>query len=162
MIRDFCRGRVPALLDCSLNLIDVRDVAEGLIRVRDVGEPGRRYLLGGANLTLESLFAKLEAISGVPAPRRRVPYPVALAFAVASEFWADRITGRSPQASVTGVRLTRRTMHFDASRSLAALGLEPRSIDASLADAVGWLATGRRGAARLVRTEQNLIRLDTH
>ena len=52
LIRDFCRGRLPARMDCTLNLIDVRDVAEGLIRTMERGRPGRRYLLGGENLTL--------------------------------------------------------------------------------------------------------------
>ena len=59
--------------------------------------------------------------------------------AYASEWVADHVTGRTPKATVTGVRLTRRTMHFDASRSLAELGLEPRPVSESLADAVAWL-----------------------
>jgi dihydroflavonol-4-reductase len=56
LIRDFCRGRIPARLDCTLNLIDVRDVALGLLRTMQRGTPGRRYLLGGENLTLSELF----------------------------------------------------------------------------------------------------------
>jgi dihydroflavonol-4-reductase len=139
LIRDFCRGRIPARIDCTLNLIDVRDVAEGLVRTMHRGRPGRRYLLGGENLTLQELFGLLSEISGVPAPRWRIPYALGLAVAVAGELWADRVSGRPPRASVTGVRLTRRTMHFDPSRSLAELGLVPRPIRQSLADAVAWL-----------------------
>ena len=81
----------------------------------------------------------LSDLTGVPVPRWRVPYALGLAVAHASEFWADHVTGRPPKATVTGVRLTRRTMHFDPSRSLAALGLAPRPIRQSLADAVAWL-----------------------
>ena len=139
LIRDFCRGELPARMDCTLNLIDVRDAAEGLVRVMERGEPGRRYLLGGENLTLAGLLGILSELTGVPVPRWRVPYPVGLAVAGFSEFWADRVTGRTPKATLTGVRLTRRTMHFDASRSLAALGLTPRPARESLADAVAWL-----------------------
>ena len=146
LIRDFCLGRLPARMDCTLNLIDVRDVAEGLIRTMERGEPGRRYLLGGENLTLVGLLGILSELTGVPVPRWRVPYPVGLAVAWASELWADRVSGRTPKATVTGVRLTRRTMHFDASRSLAALGLTPRPARESLADAVAWLReTGQIG-----------------
>jgi dihydroflavonol-4-reductase len=126
-------------MDCTLNLIDVRDVAEGLIRTMERGIPGRRYLLGGENLTLLGLLTILSGLSGVPVPRWRVPYALGLAVAHASEFWSDRVTGRPPKATVTGVRLTRRTMHFDPSRSLAALGLTPRPIRQSLADGVTWL-----------------------
>jgi dihydroflavonol-4-reductase len=139
LIRDFCLGRLPARMDCTLNLIDVRDVAEGLVRTLERGVPGRRYLLGGENLTLVGLLGILSELTGVPVPRWRVPYPVGLAVAWLSEAWADRVTGLTPKATVTGVRLTRRTMHFDASRSLAALGLVPRPARQSLADAVAWL-----------------------
>jgi dihydroflavonol-4-reductase len=139
LIRDFCRGHLPARMDCTLNLIDVRDVAEGLIRTMERGEPGRRYLLGGENLTLLGLLQVLSELTGAPVPRWRVPYAVGLAFAHLSECWADHVTGRTPKATVTGVRLTRRTMHFDASRSVEALGLQVRPIRQSLADAVSWL-----------------------
>jgi dihydroflavonol-4-reductase len=139
LIRDFCRGKLPAAIDCTLNLIDVRDAALGIERVMTRGRAGRRYLLGGANLTLVGLLEHLSQLTGVPTPRWRVPYPVGLAVAVASEFWAGRVTGRMPRATVTGLRLTRRLMHFDPSRSLDELGLKPRGLEQSLRDAVDWL-----------------------
>lgn len=139
LIRDFLAGKLPARMDCTLNLIDVRDVAEGLVRAMDRGRTARRYLLGGENLTLLGLLTILSERSGVPVPRRSVPYPVGLAFAYLSEFWADHVTHRPPKATVTGVRLTRRTMHFDATRSLTELGLAPRPVRESLADAAAWI-----------------------
>jgi dihydroflavonol-4-reductase len=149
LILDFCNGGLPATMQCSLNLIDVRDVARGLTLVMEQGQPGRRYILGQTNLTLAALLALLGELTGVPVPRWRVPYPVGLAFAWCSEFAADHFTGRAPKATLTGVRLGRRIMHFDATRSLAELGLRPRSIQESLADAVSWLreAGYLRGAA---------------
>jgi len=148
LIRDFCLGKLPARMDCTLNLIDVRDVAEGLVRTMDRGRPGRRYLLGGENLTLVDLLSILSEQTGVPVPNWRVPYPVGLLVAVLSEFWADHVSGKTPKATVTGVRLTRRTMHFDATRSLNELGLIPRRVRESLIDAVAWLqATGQISVA---------------
>jgi dihydroflavonol-4-reductase len=162
LIRDYLWGKIPAILDCSLNLVDARDTAEGLRRLEERGRPGRRYLLGGANLTLAALFARLEALSGVPVPRRRVPYRLALTYAFFSEWWADHVSGRSPQATVTGVRLTRRTMHFDASRSLAELRLTPRPVDESLADAVGWLGAGSSRSREIfrLRRSENLFKVN--
>ncbi len=139
LIRDFCNGGLPARMDCTLNLIDVRDVARGLIQAMDRGQPGRRYLLGGENLTLVALLGHLSRLTGVTVPRWSVPYPVGLAVAVLSEVWADAISGRPPKATVTGVRLTRRRMEFDARASLEALNLSPRPITESLIDAVAWL-----------------------
>lgn len=139
LIRDFARGKIPAAMECTLNLIDVRDVAEGLTRIHDRGRPGRRYLLGGEDWSLTSLFGELSRLTGIPAPKWRVPYPAGLLAAVVSEWWADRVTGKMPQATITGVRLTRRAMAFDASRSLSELELTPRPVRDGLADALAWM-----------------------
>jgi dihydroflavonol-4-reductase len=139
LILDFCRGALPAMMDCTLNLIDVRDVALGLIRVMERAQPGRRYLLGHENLTLAGLLGLLGGLTGMTVPRWRVPYQVGLAVAWLCEFHADHFSGRAPKATLTGVRLGKRIMHFDSSRSLAELGLEPRPIRDALADTVSWL-----------------------
>jgi dihydroflavonol-4-reductase len=138
MCLDFCRGGRREYLDAELNLIDARDVADGMVRAMERGRTGRRYLLGHENLSIRQVFAHLAQLTGLPAANRRVPYPVALAAAYFSEAVADNITHRSPAATVTGVRLTRRVMHFDPHRSLHELGLNPRPVAQSLADAVAW------------------------
>ena len=55
-------------MKCTLNLIDVRDVAHGLALVMEQGQPGRRYVLGNENLTLGGLFEILSELTGVPVP----------------------------------------------------------------------------------------------
>src|SRR5437868_15455295 len=153
MMLDFCLGKRAAYLNAELNLIDVRDVADGMTRARDRGRPGVRYLLGAENWSVRSVFGHLAKLTGLPEPRWRVPYPVALAAAYASEWVADVVTGTIPAATVTGVKLTRRRMHFDPSRSLAELGLRTLPVTQSIAEAVawfraeGWLAGGRREPA---------------
>jgi dihydroflavonol-4-reductase len=138
MILDFCRGKRKEYLDAELNLIDVRDVALGMVRAMKVGRPGRRYLLGHENLSILEVFRLLSELTGLPPPRRRVPYVVALVAACVSELVADTWTHRPPAATLTGVKLTRRRMHFDASSSLAELGVQPRPVRESLPDQVAW------------------------
>jgi dihydroflavonol-4-reductase len=134
----FARRAMPAYLNCRLNLIDARDAAEGLHRAMQVGRPGIRYLIGAHNVQLIDWLASLGQVLGRTPPRLQVPYPLALAVGWCSERWADLITHRQPLATVTGVRLTRRSMHFDPSASLAELGLTPRPLHQSAADAVAW------------------------
>jgi dihydroflavonol-4-reductase len=143
MLLDFCRGRRKEYVDASLNLIDVRDVADGMIRAMDHGTPGRRYLLGHENLSIREVFRLLARLTGLPEPHRRIPYPVALAAAYVSEWLADVCLHRCPAATVTGVKLTQRVMHFDALSSLAELGLRPRPVEESLRDAVDWFRAMR-------------------
>jgi len=140
MMLDFCRGKRSAYLDAELNLIDVRDVADGMIRAMERGRTGLRYLLGAENWSIRSVFDYLAKLTGLPEPRWKVPYPAALTAAYVSELIADVVTGTIPAATVTGVKLTRRRMHFDASRSLTELGLRPRPVRESIAEAVAWFA----------------------
>jgi len=134
----FCRGELPAYLNCRLNFVDARDVATGMIAAMRKGRPGRRYLLGGQNLELADWLAVLGAQVGRCPPRWTLPYAAALAVAWSSETWARHVTHRMPMATLTGVRLTRRSMFFDPSASLAELGLAPRPVEESARDAVAW------------------------
>jgi dihydroflavonol-4-reductase len=138
MILDFCLGKRREYLDAALNLIDVRDVALGMQRAMEHGRFGRRYLLGHENLSIRAIFVLLARITGLPEPSRRIPYWVALAAAYADEFIADVFTQQPPVATVTGVKLTRRSMRFDPSSSLSDLGLRPRPVEQSLRDAFDW------------------------
>ena len=134
----FCRGELPAYLDCRFNLIDARDVATGMILAMQKGRTGIRYLLGGENLRLSDWLTILGEEAGQPVPRWKVPYALALCVAWFSETWADYVSGKMPMATITGVRLTRRNMFFDPSASLKELGLHPRPIREAARDAVAW------------------------
>ena len=85
LIRRFLLRRIPAYVDGGLNIVDVRDVADGHLLADAKGETGERYILGGRNFTLQRLFADLSRICGVPAPPVRVPATLALAGAALSE-----------------------------------------------------------------------------
>ncbi|MDT8439706.1 MAG: NAD-dependent epimerase/dehydratase family protein [Wenzhouxiangellaceae bacterium] len=136
MLLDLVRRQLPAWLDTTLNYVDVRDVAEGLVRAAERGEPGRRYLLGGENLAMDQLLERLGRISGVKMPRLRVPWRVAWLSAHINEAWSDRISGKPPAAPLTGVRLAGAQVEFDNRRTRAELDWQPRALDQSLADAL--------------------------
>jgi dihydroflavonol-4-reductase len=134
----FCRGELPAFLECQFNLVDARDAARGMIRAMERGRPGIRYVVGGENRRLSEWLQLLGDEVGRPIPRWRVPYGLALFVAWLSEWWADQVTGRMPMATLTGVRLARRCMFFDPSMSLRELELKPRPLRESVRDAVAW------------------------
>lgn len=121
-----------------MNLIDVRDVAEGMVRAARHGERGRRYVLGHENMSIREVFTRLARLTGIPEPKRRVPYAVALAAAYVSEWVAEVITHRPPLATITGVKLTRRPLPHDPRVALAQLGIVPRPIDEALREAIGF------------------------
>ena len=137
MILDLMQGRLPALLDCRLNLVDVRAVAEATVTAGERGASGTRYLLTGDDTTATELATLVAAASGTPAPTRRVPHAVALA-AARVEAAIARLTGRPPRAPLTGVRLAGLPCRFDNARARAALDFAPRPLVDCVAEAVDW------------------------
>jgi dihydroflavonol-4-reductase len=137
IIVDFLNGRMPAFLDTGLNLIHVSDVAVGHLLALERGRAGEKYILGNQDLSLSAIFALLEKVSGVPAPRFRLPYrPILLLgylFHVVS-----KITGSAPLIPYEGVKMARRFMFFDSSKAVRELGLPQTPPEFALAEAVTW------------------------
>jgi dihydroflavonol-4-reductase len=55
MLQYFVHRRVQFYIDFVLNLVDVRDVAAGLLLTMQRGRIGQRYVLGGENFSLKKL-----------------------------------------------------------------------------------------------------------
>jgi dihydroflavonol-4-reductase len=133
---DFLNRRIPAYVETGLNLVPVEDVARGHILAAERGRIGEKYILGGENLTLEQMLLKLARISGLPAPRVKIPYAVAWGFAVGAEAIARLVTRRPPRASLTEVRMARKKMFFDSSKARAEIGYESGAVDDALERAI--------------------------
>ena len=138
MIVDFLRGKMPAFLDSGLNLIHVRDVAQGHLLAEAQGRVGEKYILGHQNLTLAEIFAKLAACSGMKAPRWRLPYYPVLGLAYINEFWSTWITRRPPLIPLTAVKMAKKLMFFDSQKAVRELGLPQTPIEQALSEAVEW------------------------
>ncbi|MEX0695402.1 MAG: NAD-dependent epimerase/dehydratase family protein [Rhodospirillales bacterium] len=127
MVRDFAHGRIKAYLGGNLNFIDVRDVADGIWAAARQGVPGQPYLLVSENWTIVEVLKYLSELTGHPAPRYQIPYSVALLFAYLEEGFSGVFApNRTPMATVTGVKLTRRSFRFDGEQSAGNLGLPAR------------------------------------
>jgi dihydroflavonol-4-reductase len=137
MISSFMQGKIPAFIACTLNLVDVRDVALGHLQAARYGLRGQRMLLAGHNMTLKEFFQSLSQASGHPVPKIRIPYHLALMWSVLEQYLAA-LTGTPPTSSVTGVRLCRRSLAFDGSKTWHQLNHSPREFQETIAEAVAW------------------------
>jgi dihydroflavonol-4-reductase len=142
MLSMFLNGQTPAYLDCVLNLVDVRDVAAGMVLAAERGRTGERYILGGENVALRDLLILLERISARPMPKRALPGWLALGSATVTEWVADVWTKRPPAATLEGVRLALRSGPFDSKKACNELGYASRPLQDALTDAVAWLSSG--------------------
>jgi len=136
MLQLFLAGQTPFFLDCVLNLVDVRDIADGIVRAGDNGRTGDRYILGGENVAMRELLPVLARKSGRPMPRRAVPAAVALATGLVSGWIADLVTHRAPVATREAVVLALRSAPFDSAKAKRELGYAPEPIDRALTEVV--------------------------
>ncbi len=137
IILNFLRDKLPAFVDTGLNLVDVRDIAEGHLLAAEKGRPGERYILGCQNLTLQQIFGRLADLSGKTAPTTRIPYALAYIAGLANTAWAN-FTGKEPMAPLEAVKMARGKMFVTHEKATSILGFSPGPVDAALGRAIGW------------------------
>jgi len=137
IVVDFLNGDMPAFIDTGLNVVDVRDTAEGHLLACERGRVGERYILGSENLTLAQILQKLAKITGRKAPTVRLPYAVAWCAGACSTAWA-RFTGTQPRVPLNGVRMAKKKMWVTHEKARRELGFNPGPADVALARAVEW------------------------
>ena len=138
MIVDFLKRRMPAYLETGLNLIHVRDVAQGHLLAEAHGQVGEKYILGNDNLSLSQIFHLLAELTAIPAPTVKLPYWPVLGLAYLDEFFATHIRRRPPRMPVAAIRMAKKFMYFDNRKALQYLGLTLTPVRQALAEAVAW------------------------
>ena len=138
IVVDFLKKKFPAYVDTGLNLVDVAECAQGHIAALEKGRSGERYILGGENLTLKQILDRLADITGLPSPKIKVPYVVALATGVVDQVVTGYIRNREPRATIDAVRMGRKKMFVSSGKAEHDLGWKTVPVDAALRRAVEW------------------------
>jgi dihydroflavonol-4-reductase len=141
MIVDFMKGRMWAYIDTGMNIVDVDDVALGHLRAMERGRLGERYILGSQNLRLREIFELLGHLTGIAAPRIKLPRQAILPLAHANRWLADYVTHQPPRIPLEGVRMAKYRMHYDCSKAIRELGVPQTPAATALEKAVRWFRT---------------------
>jgi dihydroflavonol-4-reductase len=138
IVVDFLKRKFPAYVDTGLNLADVKEVARGHVLAMEKARPGERYILGGENLTLKQILDKLAAMTGLPAPKMKVPHAVAMAFAVFDQFFTGMVMGKEPRATIDAVKMGRKKMFASSAKAERELGYQVLPVESALRRAIDW------------------------
>jgi dihydroflavonol-4-reductase len=138
IILDFLNGKFPAYMDTGLNLVDVAEVAQAHVAALTKGQAGRRYILGGENLTLKQILDKMAAITGIPSPTVKIPFVVAATYAFFEEWITGRIRGKEPRATLEEVRMGRKKMFASSARAQQELGFRIAPVYPAMRSAIEW------------------------
>jgi dihydroflavonol-4-reductase len=136
-VRKFLEGAVPAVPAGGIAYVDVRDAAQGMLLAFDKGRAGERYILNAHNVTLAGFFQRLERISGVRAPRLKMPSSRPLALGLGKLFTraVEAIGGESPVDAVS-LEMAQYYWYCDSAKAERELGFRPRDPSETLLDTV--------------------------
>ena len=137
IILDTIRNRMPAYVKTGLNIVHVDDVAQGHLLAMEKGEIGERYILGGDNMTLESIISYICNSENIKPPKIRLPHNLILPVAWIMEC-ISKITGNEPLATIDGVRMSKKIMYFSSKKAKTKLGYHSRPATEGLKDAIEW------------------------
>ncbi|OUL31408.1 hypothetical protein [Nostoc sp. 106C] len=101
-------------------MVDARDVAQAMINAVERGKNGDRYITAGQYYTLENLFQTLERISGIPAPKLRIPYNLTVILAWFSDNYA-RLTRTKSVIPLEGIRIMHEKIQLDSAKAIKEL-----------------------------------------
>jgi dihydroflavonol-4-reductase len=138
IILDFLNGKFPAYMETGLNLVDVAEVARTHVSALTAGKPGKRYILGGENLTLKQILDKMSAITGIPSPTMKIPFAVAATYAFFEEWITGRIRGKEPRATLEEVRMGRKKMFASSAHAQQELDFRIVPVYPAMRAAIEW------------------------
>ncbi len=133
MVLLFLKQQIPAYVPGGQNVMDVRDAARGLILSMEKGRVGEKYLLGGRNMSYDELFAALSQVTGMPAPKFKMPHGVAKFAGRAAELFS-----KAPAIDAQAALLMGYHWYYDDSKARRELGHASRPLEETLRDSVRW------------------------
>ena len=137
-ILDFLNRKMPAYIDTGMNIVDVEDVALGHWLAAERGQAGERYILGGENITMKEMLGLLADITGLPAPRVRVPYRPILALSYVNAAFCRLFPRVTPRMTPETIRMSSHYMYFDPGKAVRDLGFPQTPARDALGKAVDW------------------------
>ena len=137
LLLDYLNGRLKAVVDTTLSLIDIADCTTGHLLAASAGKPGDRYVLSGATLTVREGLALLGRLSGVEQPVRALPPRLAMTVATVVEgvAWVRR---RPPRICRELARTLTHGHAYDGSKAARELGLHYTPIEETLRRTIDW------------------------
>jgi dihydroflavonol-4-reductase len=137
LIIDVANEAMPGYIDGGTNVIDVEDVAIGHILAAQKGRPGQRYLFGNQNITVGDYFNLIAEVAGVKAPRRKIPYPLAIAIGRLSGM-VSYFTKKAPVVVTSELKIGKKGEFCNCSKAVEELGLPQTPIRDTIEKALNW------------------------
>ena len=143
MIEDYLNGYLTSRVNGAYDFVDVRDVADGILKVVSYGRIGETYILSGTYINLKQLFALLQTYSGKKRAIHVLPRWFAKLSAPLAEIYY-KLRKLPPIYSSYSLYTLSSNSHFSHEKATQELGYQPRPIEDTIKDTLMWLAMSNR------------------
>lgn len=141
-IKAFVKGYLPCAVEGGYDFVDVRDVADGIIKCTEKGKSGETYILSNEYITVKRMFDILGRVSGKRKVRGTIPLKMVHTIAPFCEK-VERMIGGPLLITPYSIYTLGSNGNFSHEKADRELGYSVRPIEETLADVVSWIQKGR-------------------
>lgn len=135
---DFMNRNQKTYIDGAYDFVDVRDVAEGLIAAFKYGKSGESYILSGEKITVPQLMSYLEEITGIDAPRLKIPLWFVKGISKAAPIYY-KLTKNKPLFTSYSIEVLNSNCDISSKKARKEFNFSSRPLKESIKDSVEWL-----------------------
>ncbi len=146
LILDCVDQKTQFYVDGAYDFVDVRDVADGLLRAAEKGRSGETYILSGEKLSVRRIIDVLWDLTGRRFARIYIPFSVARFAARYTPFYYRRKRVK-PRFTSYSLETLRSNADISHAKATAELGYHPRRLMDTIADTVAWFRQNRTSPA---------------
>lgn len=143
MMIDFANGRLKACVNGGYDFVDVRDVADGVIRACDLGRPGECYILSNRYVPVKELLDTVSEVRHTKKIRTVLPMWLAKLTAPLSEIYYA-ILKQPPLYTRYSLYTLTSNSNFSNEKAKRELGYQNRDFHQTIADTIAWLEEHHR------------------
>lgn len=143
MIIDFLKGRLTACVKGGYDFVDVRDVADGIIKACEYGKKGECYILSNRYIEIKELLDFVSEVSG----RKKIKTVLPMWFARGSAPFAElyyKILKQPPLYTKYSLYTLTSNANFSNAKAKRELHYQTRELKETIQDTVAWLKKSGR------------------
>ena len=137
-IRKFINGKLPAIVKGGYDIVDVRDVAQGIISCIDKGDSGSSYFLSGTAISVKDLIAMAASIENKRPVKLQIPHALIKIISPFIEAKA-RIRHKTPLFTGFSMDCLKQNPTYSKNKAKNELGYEARPLEKTMEDTIAWM-----------------------
>ena len=137
-IRKFINGKLPAITNGGYDMVDVRDVVDGIVNACEKGKIGESYILSGTLISVQDLMKLASKYSNRKPPKIVVPHFIIKMISPFIVLFA-KMRHKRPLFTSFSMDCLRQMPVYSKEKSSKDLGYKSRPLEETIKDTIEWL-----------------------